>query len=47
MLHSAGTGAINELAKWEVIPTDYAYEWLIKNDHADVVPDDDLDKIEI
>ena len=47
VLHDTAGGEIDEFAKWEVIPIDAAYEWLIKNNHGDVIPDDDLDKIEI
>ena len=46
VLHTAGDET-GELAKWAVIPIDVAYEWLIENDHADVIPADDLAQLEI
>ena len=32
---------------WVATSEKIAYEWLIENDHAEAIPDDDLDQLEI
>ena len=38
---------IDRADKWASISEKTAYEWLIENDHADVIPDDAIAQLEI
>ena len=47
-LHTHTPGdMIDKVDMWVATTEKIAYEWLIENDHAEAIPDDDLDQLEI